>query len=113
MQELLGRRGTITELLIDTATSGDNVLVAGTATTKIRLYKVVLYFNADNNITFKDGSSTKLMGTMNMKASTGMVIDTDEEGHTPYTCTRGNDLVLNLSAAQQVSGRIWYTQDVE
>ncbi len=110
-QELLSRKGTISEVIIDTASSGDNTLVAAVAGQTIRMYKIILYANVNNNVTLKDGSSTKLMGVINLLANTGFVIDPDTQGHCPFTLTTGNALVLNLSAAAQVSGRVWYAQE--
>jgi len=108
---LLKRGGTIAEAVIDTASSGDNTLVAAVTGQTIRLYKIVLYANAANTVILKDGASTKLMGNIDLPAKAGYVIDNDSSGHCPFTCTVSNALVLNLSAATQVSGRVWYTID--
>lgn len=113
MQELLRRKGTISEVVIDTATSGDNTLVAGVAGKRIRLYKIAIYANAANTVTLKNGASVNLMGAIDLGAKTGLVIDNESDGHTGFTLTTGNALVLNLSAATQVSGRAWYTADEE
>jgi len=108
MSELLVRRGTIQTVIVDTTTSGDNALVVGVAGQTITIHRITLFMNASNNITIKDGS-TKLFGTMNFTASQGWEHDSDT--HCPLVLTSGNTLNLNLSAASQVSGRIWYVQE--
>lgn len=110
-QTLLSRLGTLSEVVIDTATSGDNTLVAAVAGQIVRLYKIILFCNVANNLTLKDGTTTKLMGTINLQANQGLIIDPDANGHCPFTLSSGNALTLNLSAAQQVSGRAWYLQE--
>jgi len=108
---MLTHAGTCAEAVIDTTTSGDNTIVSGTAGQTIRVYKIITFANSANDLTLKDGASTKLMGVINLASNTGWVFDNDSSGHCPFTLTAGNALVLNLSAATQVSGRVWYIKE--
>lgn len=110
-QTMLSHAGTCTEVAIDTTASGDNTIVAGSAGKTIRIYSIILFANSANNLTLKDGASTKLMGVMNFTSNMGWDHDADDEGHRPFTLSAGNAFVINLSGATQVSGRVWYLVD--
>lgn len=98
----------LTSAVVSVAASGDNTLVAGIGGQTIRIWKLLLVFNAAVNIIFKDGAATNLTGVMNMLANGSFVLDFDAE---PWFLTAAaNAFILNLSAAVQVSGRIYYTQ---
>lgn len=93
---------------VSVAASGDNTLVAGAGGQTVRVFKLMLVVGAAVNIRFKDGAGTNLTGIMTMTASGAVVLDFDSE---PWFVTAlGNGFVLNLSAAVQVSGRVYYTQ---
>jgi hypothetical protein len=97
-----------TQASISAATSGDNTLVAGTAAQTIRVHRIFLVCNAAVNIAFKDGAATALTGTMNMLANGSFTLDMATDPW--FVTTAGNAFVLNLSAAVQVSGRVYYTK---
>lgn len=97
----------LTSAQVNAAGAGDNTLVAGIAGQTIRLWKIFLVVNAAVNIQFKSGATT-LTPVMNMLANGSFVLDFDGE---PWLVTAVADaLILNLSAAVQVSGRLYYTQ---
>lgn len=109
-QSMLSSVGTCQEAVIDTAAGGTVELIAATASQTIRIYKIFVYANSANNLTFKDGS-TNLMGVINLNANSGFVVDPDANGHCPYTLTAGNAFNMTCSAASQVSGRVWFIQE--
>jgi len=93
---------------INVSSSGDNTLITGAKGT-IRVMMMLLVVNTAVNIQFKDGTGgTALTGVMNMLANGSLVLDMTSE---PWFITStGNNFVLNLSAAVQVSGRVYYAQ---
>lgn len=100
--------GITTRAAINVASSGDNTLIAAVSSQTIRVHKLFLVVSGAVNIKFKDGAGTDFHPALPMQAGGGFVLDFDQE---PWFVTSTNTaLVLNLSAAVQVSGRIYYTQ---
>ena len=97
-----------TEAPINASSSGDNTLVSGTGGQTVRAYKLFLVVAGDVNIKFKSGAGTDLCPAMAMSAGGSMTLDFD--GEPWFTTAVGDGLVLNLSAAVQVSGRLYYTK---
>ena len=97
----------LSEAKIDLNSIGDNTLVSAVASQTIRLYKIQFIVAADVDIIFKDGS-TALTGLMTLFAGGSYILDFDKEPW--YTTSSGSALVLNLSAAVQVSGRLHFVQ---
>jgi hypothetical protein len=108
-QELLKHKGEILRADISIATSGANTIITGVAGQTIRIHRLMLYMNANNNITLKNGSTT-LMGVMNFLANSGW--EHDAESTCPIVLADGASFVINLSASSQVSGSVWYAQDL-
>lgn len=98
----------LTAAAINAAASGDNTLVAGTAAQTIRAFKLWLVAAAAVSIKFKDGAGTDLHPAIALSAGGSMLLDFD--GEPWFVTSAGNGLVLNLSTAAQVSGRIHYTK---
>lgn len=97
-----------TQASLNIAASGDNTVVAAVVGQTIRVWKILLVANAAVNIRFKDGAATDLTATINLTANQGIVLDLDAE---PWFLTSaGNAFIINLSAAVQVSGRVYSTQ---
>ena len=94
--------------IIDISSSGNNTVITGVSGEVIRIWKLFFVCNAAVNITFRDGASDNLTGVMNFLANGSMVLDFDQEPW--YVLTSGNDFVINLSAGQQVSGRVYFTR---
>lgn len=98
----------MTQASVSAAGAGDNTIVAGTGGQTIRVHKIFLVFASDVNVTIKDGAGTSLTGVITMKAGGSIVLDFDSE---PWFVTSvGNAFVINLSAAVQMSGRVYYVK---
>ena len=96
----------LSEVVIDYATSGDHTLIAGTAGKRIRVYRLFFFCNAATNVTISDSTPTVIIPVMNILQSQGVSFGMSE---IPYIVTGvGKDIVFNMSAAQQCSGRVWY-----
>ena len=103
--------GTILTAAINTASSGDNTIVAAVSGEKVQVWKIFFWVNGTVSVTIKDGASTSLTGAMAMVAQNEFYKRLDET--IPwFTTTAGNALVINLSGAIQISGRVYYTQQV-
>lgn len=87
--------------------SGDNTLVAGSAQTIIRVYRLWLVVAAATNLIFKDGT-TALNGAADMSANGGLTFD--HNGEPWFVTGAGNAFVLNSSSAVQIGGMVYYTQ---
>lgn len=98
----------LTSASINASASGDNTLVAAVAAQTVRVFKLFLVANGAVNIKFKDGAATDLTAVMNLNIGGSITIDLD--GEPWFLTSAGNAFVLNLSAAVQVSGRIYFTQ---
>lgn len=97
-----------TSAAINFAASGDNTVVAGTASQTVRVHKLFLIATSAVNLKFKDGASTDLTPALPLQAGAGIVLDFDREPW--FVTTAANAFVVNLSGAAQVSGRIYYTK---
>jgi hypothetical protein len=96
----------LTSASINASLNGDNTLVVGSTSQTVRVFKLFLVANAAVNIKFKSGASTDLTAVMNLNAGGSVTLDFDGE---PYFITAsGAGFFLNLSSAQQVSGRVYY-----
>lgn len=96
--------------VINTASSGDNTIVAGVAGQTIRVLEMMLTAHAATNLTFKDGS-TALTGAMELTAagaSFNFFIVCNGAPH--FITSKGNNFVINNSNAVQLSGYILFTQ---
>jgi hypothetical protein len=104
------RRGqTIKFAVIDTATSGDNTIVAADASLKHKVLSYVLVCDGTVSVRWKSGAATNLSGAMAFVANTGVAPPgfAPAEGHMMETAAAAA-LVLNLSAAIGVRGHLSY-----
>lgn len=97
----------LTPFVINTASSGNIVLAAGSSGKTVRLYRLVLFVNGLTNITFED-AATPLSGPIQL--NNGGNITLDFSGEPWYVSSSGNALNINSSNAVQVSGTAWYVQ---
>lgn len=98
-----------TRVAINAASSGDNTLVAATAGQTIRVHKLFLIASGTVNIKFRDGTAgTDFHPAIPLYAGGGVTLDFD--GDPWFVTTAGNALALNLSAAVQVSGVLYYSK---
>lgn len=94
-------------LPIDAASAGDNTILAAVGGARIHVHNYVLVADGAVGVTWKSGS-TELSGAMSIAANGGIAAPGD--GHNVWMRTEaGEDLILNLSDAVQVSGHIVVT----
>ena len=97
--------------IIDTATSGDNVILTGIPGKRFRVYAYILFSASNNYFIWKSGS-TALSGQMHMSASSSAAIhlgDNWPAGGMPVLQTGvGENLVLYLNGAYNVGGHLTY-----
>ena len=89
---------------IDTASSGDNTIVAVASGEKCVVYSIFLIVTGDNIIIWKGGSTT-ILGAAACKDGGGYHVESD---FGIAETADGDDLIVNLSAATQVGGGITY-----
>lgn len=106
----LGTTSRLTSAVVNASTSGNNTLIAGTASQTIRVFAIDLMMGGAVNIKFRDGASTDLSAAQPFYAGGGKVLDPFPAGDPLFVCSVANDFVLNLSAAVAVTGTIWYTK---
>lgn len=94
----------LTPLAINTAVSGDNVIVPAIAGQRVEVYRI-MWSLAAGTMAFKDGvGGTAYSGPMTL---TSGVIE-DMLGQALFVTSLGNGFVLNLGGANQFSGTVWY-----
>lgn len=104
--------GTENDLLtspINFSTSGNNTVVAGKTGTIIRVFRYFLIVGNTTSLTYQNGPSVAFTGAMPLVANEAMVFTLDTRPW--YTCSPGNDFVINSSNSVQVGGAVYYTQD--
>jgi hypothetical protein len=107
VQYLYPRLAHLTSAPITFAASGDNIVVAAVASTRILVHRIWLVGAAATSLTFKDGASTSLSGAVPMAANGGLTFDATGE---PWFVTAlGNGFIINSSNAVQVSGMVYYS----
>lgn len=106
----VGMRSQVKSAPISVSAAGDNTLVAAVAG-KVIVVVALLLINGvatAQNVIVKD-AATALTGAMALSTSANPLF-LDEKPDFEYfsTSNPANNLVLNLSAATQVSGVVWY-----
>lgn len=90
------------------SSSGDNTIVSGTASTKIRVLSYVIVANAAVNAKWQGSTVGDLTGLAYLAANTGVSSGYNPLGH--FEAPSGEDLQLNLSGAVAVGGHITYAK---
>lgn len=99
------------------STSGDNVVVSGTANQRVRVYSMDVYCNGANTVLIKSGttnSPTTLWHDHALTANSGVILD-ERPSKAPWFTTRNNatatdnSLVLNLSGTAPCAVTVYYT----
>lgn len=108
-------REQIHQLPINVAAAGDNTIVPGVAGKVITVVAFLLTNGVATaqTVTIKDGTGgTALSGPMAL-STTGdpIILPPDLTVDWFQALVAGNPLVLNLSAATQVGGAIWFVQN--
>lgn len=96
----------VTEVPIDFASSGDNIIVGGIARQRIKVLQFFYVIAAATNLIFKSGSTPKT-GSMNFGTNAAQVEDFIQ---LPMTCNPGDPFIINSSIAVQIGGTLWYVQ---
>jgi hypothetical protein len=95
--------------IIDAATSGDNTLVAGVTSRKIRVLSAFLMSSGTVTARFESGASgTALTGQVQLIAQTGFVLPFNPAGW--FETAAGVLLNLELSGAVSVDGSLTYIE---
>lgn len=104
-----GNSLTVKRAVINTATSGDNTLVAAVVGKKIRVLNVMLIARGTVLARFESGASgTALTGQMQLYSGTGFAPGYDKHGH--FETGTNTLLNLELSAAVNVDGWLTYVE---
>jgi hypothetical protein len=82
-------------------------VIAATAGTIFRVYKIWLVTGGPTNLTFEDGT-TALDGPVPMLSNGSIVLDMD--GWPWFTTSVGNAFNILNSGTAQISGTVYYTQ---
>ena len=100
---------TVKFAVIDNASSGDNTLVSGVSSKKIRVLSLFLVSAGTVNVRFESGASgTALTGQMNLIANTGFVLPYNPAGW--FETAASALLNLELSDVVSVDGAITYIE---
>ena len=97
--------------IINSSAIGDNTVVPGQPGYAIRVISFVLTFSGAVNLKFKDGAATDLTGLLYGLGTAPLPIraapsGVNARGH--FQTSKGNALILNLSAAIPVGGWVVY-----
>lgn len=91
---------------INSATSGDNSLVAGTTGQTIRIMGLFIGSTGAQTWKFKSSTATDLMPSFPVAASGNLVLPITGEPY--YITTTGETLYISQSTSVQISGRLFY-----
>ena len=97
----------LTAVVIDSAAGGDIILKAATPGLVTKLYRILFVVGGSTSIMYKDGV-TEISGPFPFTAGGGMVLDFLQDPW--YQTSLNSALILNSSAAVQVSGTAWIVQ---
>lgn len=93
---------------IAASSSGDNTVVAGVGSKKLRVLSYVLMASGTVNAKFQSSTGGDITGLLYMVANTGASSGFSPVGH--FETVAGEDLQLNLSAAIAVGGHLTYIE---
>ena len=93
---------------VDVATLGDNTLVTAVPAKQLRVLAYILVAAGAVAVRWKSGAATNLSGAMALAANGGIAATFVPVGL--FQTVAGDALVLNLSAAVQVSGHLVYVE---
>jgi len=86
----------------------NNTLVAAVAGERVFVFRMFFLAVGAVDVEIRDGTTTEMTGPMALNQTVGIWMDYSDEPW--FITTAGNALVMNLSAAVQVSGRVYYKQ---
>lgn len=99
----------ILSLPVNFANAGDNIVIPAVPGKLISVVRVFLVIGGATNLAFKDGSNLQ-SGPLPLVANATFVLDMAKDRPWFQTTNVLNNLVLNSSAAVQISGVVYYTQ---
>lgn len=110
------RRGVVLEFAaIDTASSGDQVIITGDKRKKIKVVSYVFVANAALAVRWiskpASGTSKNLSGAMSLAANGGVSATGGDPAGWLFETEQGHDLVLNLGTAVQISGHVAFFRE--
>jgi hypothetical protein len=97
----------VSSVAINTASSGDQTIIAAPSTGKLRILGYVIVAGGTVSVTWKDGT-TALAGPIPLVANSGVVAPVGPDSNGWFTLSVGGALVLSLSGSVQVSGHVKY-----
>ena len=102
----------ITSLVIDTASASSNALVAAVTGKRVTVYGLWIQSAGTVTVTFEDDDGTNLTGPIDFQARERLEWFV-RDNYVPYLQTQtGDGFNMLLGGAIQVSGVLWYSQDV-
>jgi len=97
----------LTHVAINTATIGDNTIIPGISGRLIDIYALLIWNVTSMNLELKDDTGYTFTGPLNaFPAASGVMLP--NVGEPWFTSRPGAGILLNLSAATQVSGFMLY-----
>ena len=97
----------LTPVVVNNDAGGNIAAPAANGNLVTRIWKMFLVFGGITNITMQNGN-TALSGPMPFAANGTFVLDLDKKPW--FTTSAGSAFNINSSAAEQVSGTVYYTQ---
>lgn len=98
----------LTQLLVNTVLAGDQVLIAGVALQRIRIYQLVLAMGLGNvDLIFRSGA-TALTGNMEFLRRDKFILPFT--GQPWFELGIGQPFIMNVTPARQIGGRVYFTQ---
>lgn len=98
----------LTRAAISCASSGDNTIVAASGSNKCRIYAMLFTVATPVAVKIGEGGPTYWTGAMTFGSGGGLVLGQQGEPHF-MTSAVNKTVLINLSAAVQCSGVVWYT----
>lgn len=98
----------LSEIAISLNAAGVSPLINAIAAKTIKIWKLLVQVNGNVTVTIKSGG-TSLTGPMNWAEGGGLTLARDNDPW--FTCGVNEAFNFDLTGAQQVSGRAYYTQD--
>ena len=99
----------LTRAVISCASSGDNSIIAAVTAQFIRIYALLLIVDSVVAVKLGESGPTYYTGAMKFGGGGGLLLTQQGEPHFMSTVVN-KSFLINLSAAVQCSGTVWYTQ---
>ena len=98
----------LSEVALNISTAATTTVIAGVTGQTIKVYQMFYYVGGADNVTVQDSGGTAIFPIMNWAANQGLVLVNST--YPWITVTAGLGLQVITSAAQQLSGRVYYSQ---